>query len=202
MEGIVDQLTAWFMDYGIWGLMFVSFADSSFFPIPPDVLLLPLALANRELALWYGVLTTATSVLGAILGWWIGLKAGRPLLQKFFSGSKVDKVEGYYQRYGGVALAIAGFTPIPYKIFTITAGMSKIDLRTLILWSLLGRGARFMIESVLILLFGQYASYFISEYLGVTSVVIVVSLLLLYGVYRFIKYKQTNPSKWSQTDKP
>ena len=110
LSQLVDDLGAFFLEHGMWGLMFVSFADSSFFPVPPDFLLIPLAIARPELAFWYGMLTTGTSVLGAMFGWWIGLKAGRPILYKLFPEDKIRRVEKYYERYGGAAIAVGGFT--------------------------------------------------------------------------------------------
>lgn len=182
-----QQLTDFLIENGVWGLMFVSFADSSFFPVPPDFILVPLAIARPEMALWYGVLTTATSVLGAILGWWIGLKAGRPLLHTMFSAEKIEKVEVYYQKYGGPAIAVAGFTPLPYKLFTITAGMSNISLNTLIWWSLLSRGARFMLEAAIILYLGEAAQMFIKQYFGTITFVVVGCLIISYIGFRLYK---------------
>ncbi|WP_187119726.1 YqaA family protein [Numidum massiliense] len=192
---MIAALADFFLQYGVWGLIIVSFIESSFFPVIPDVLLIPLALANRELALWYGVLTTASSVLGAVFGWWIGKRAGRPLMNKFFSADKIEKVEQYFQKYGGAALAIAGFTPIPYKVFTIASGMSKVKLNDLIWWSLLGRGARFMLEAVAILAFGQYAVKLIDEYLGVVSIALVVAIILAYVGYRVYKARSLSRTK-------
>lgn len=188
---LVDQLTQFFMDYGVWGLIFVSFADSSFFPVPPDFLFIPLAIARPELAFWYGLLTTATSVLGAVFGWWVGLKAGRPILYKFFPAGKVRKVEMYYQKFGGAALAVGGFTPLPYKAFTITAGMSNISLRDLILWSLLARGARFMIEALVIVYLGEAAQAFINDYFGPLTIIAVIVVIIGYIAYRLYKSRKT-----------
>lgn len=189
---LVDQLTHFFMEYGVWGLIFVSFADSSFFPVPPDFLFIPLAIARPELAFWYGMLTTATSVLGAILGWWVGLKAGRPILYKLFPEEKVRKVEKYYQKYGGAALAVGGFTPLPYKAFTITAGMSKITLKDLILWSLFARGARFMLEAVAIVYLGEAAQAFIDNYFGPLTIIAVIVIIVGYLGYRLYKSRHKN----------
>lgn len=188
---LVDQLTQFFMDYGVWGLIFVSFADSSFFPVPPDFLFIPLAIARPELAFWYGLLTTATSVLGAVFGWWVGHKAGRPILYKFFPAEKVRKVEMYYQKLGGAALAVGGFTPLPYKAFTITAGMSNISLRDLILWSLLARGARFMIEALVIVYLGEAAQAFIHDYFGPLTIIAVIVVIIGYIAYRLYKSRKT-----------
>lgn len=188
---LTDQLAHFFMEYGVWGLIFVSFADSSFFPVPPDFLMVPLAIARPEMAIPYGILTTVTSVLGAIFGWWIGLKAGRPILYKLFPAEKVVKVENYYQKYGGAALAVGGFTPLPYKVFTIAAGMSNITLRVLILWSVLSRGARFMIEALVIMYFGEAAQTFITKYFGQVTIISVIVIIVLYIVYRLYRSRSS-----------
>ena len=106
--------------YGVVGLAAVSFAESSFFPIPPDVLLIPMAFMNRRLALLYALVTTVSSVFGGIFGHIIGYKLGKPILMRFFKEETTNKVEEYFKKYGGWYIAVAGFTPIPYKAFTIS----------------------------------------------------------------------------------
>lgn len=189
---LLEQLTNFFLEHGVWGLMFVSFADSSFFPVPPDFLFVPLAIARPELAIWYGILTTATSVLGAVFGWWVGLKAGRPILNALFSADKVQIVEKYYQRYGGAALAVGGFTPLPYKAFTIAAGLSNIPLRDLLIWSLFARGARFMLEAFIIIRFGEAAKAFIRDYFGMVTFIVALIIIIAYIGYRLYKVRSTS----------
>lgn len=184
----LQQLTDLILAYGVWGLIIASFTESSFFPIPPEVFLIPLALSQPSKALWFGVLVTASSVLGGVFGWWIGRKIGRPLLYRLFAQKKIEKVESYFHRYSGAAIAIGGgFSPIPYKLFTITSGMANIPLRDLLLWSLLGRGARFMLEAYLIVLFGPFAKNVINKYLGPTSFLFVIVVLLGYVFYRLFR---------------
>ncbi|GGE14993.1 hypothetical protein GCM10011571_15640 [Marinithermofilum abyssi] len=188
----LDAMVQFFMSYGPWGLVIVSFTESSFFPIPPDVLLIPLSIAQPELALWYAFLTTASSVAGALLGWWIGRKWGRPVMLRFFSESTVQKVEGYFEQYGGFSLAIAGFTPIPYKVFTIASGICKVNIREVVLWSILGRGARFFLEGLLILWLGKAAQSFIQEYFSAITVSVVAVILLLALLYTWVKQSRAN----------
>lgn len=186
----LDTMMDWFLSYGSWGLAVVSFTESSFFPIPPDVLLIPLGIAQPELVWWYALITTAASVSGALLGWWIGRKLGRPIMLRFFQAETVDKVEGYFDRYGGFSLAIAGFTPIPYKVFTIASGMCRVRIREVIMWSLLGRSSRFFLEALIIALLGASAQTFIEEYFSIITTAVVAVLLLVILIRHLIKRKK------------
>lgn len=182
-----DATVDFFLEFGIWGLAVLSFMESSFFPIPPDVLLIPLSLADPSSALWYALVVTVSSVAGAVFGWWIGKALGRRVLEKFFAADKIAAVEGYFAKYGGAALAIAGFTPIPYKLFTIASGICRVRLSELIWWSLIGRGARFFLEAALIMWLGEAAKVIIDEYLGIITIAAVVVIILGYLLYRWIK---------------
>lgn len=190
MSELLHTFEAWLMDYGVWGLIVVSFADSSFFPIPPDVLLIPLAIANPENALLYALYTTAASVVGALFGWWIGKKLGRPILVYLFSEQRIQKVEEYFKKYGPMALLIAGLTPVPYKIFTIFAGVSGVRIRTLVIWSIIGRGIRFFLEGAIILTLGAKAKPFIEENFTMLTLAAGGVLILAYIVYLIIRKKK------------
>jgi membrane protein YqaA with SNARE-associated domain len=190
MSELLHAFEAWLMDYGVWGLIAVSFADSSFFPIPPDVLLIPLAIANPENALLYALYTTVASVVGALFGWWIGKKLGRPILVYLFSEQRIQKVEEYFKKYGPMALLIAGLTPVPYKIFTIFAGVSGVRIRTLVIWSIIGRGIRFFLEGAIILILGAKAKPFIEENFTMLTLAAGGVLILAYIVYLIIRKKK------------
>ncbi|XXM71565.1 YqaA family protein [Lysinibacillus sphaericus] len=190
MSELLHTFEAWLMDYGVWGLIVVSFADSSFFPIPPDVLLIPLAIANPENALLYALYTTVASVVGALFGWWIGKKLGRPILVYLFSEQRIQKVEEYFKKYGPMALLIAGLTPVPYKIFTIFAGVSGVRIRTLVIWSIIGRGIRFFLEGAIILILGAKAKPFIEENFTLLTLAAGGVLILAYIVYLVIRKKK------------
>ncbi|WRP06825.1 YqaA family protein [Rossellomorea aquimaris] len=190
MSELLHAFEAWLLDYGVWGLILVSFADSSFFPIPPDVLLIPLAIANPDSALLYALYTTIASVIGALLGWWIGKKLGRPILVYFFSEKRIQKVEEYFNKYGAMALLIAGLTPVPYKIFTIFAGVSGVKIRVLIIWSIIGRGIRFFLEGAIILALGAKAKPFIEENFTLLTLGAGGVLIAVYLVYLVIKQRK------------
>ncbi|EGK12791.1 YqaA family protein [Kroppenstedtia eburnea] len=186
----INAVAEWFLSYGSWGLAILSFFESSFFPVIPDVILIPLGIAQPELVWWYALITTLSSVAGALLGWWIGKKLGRPLMLRFFKQETVEKVEAYFEKYGGFSLAIAGFTPIPFKVFTIASGMCKIRIREVIIWSLLGRGARFFLEALIIAWLGKAAGEFINQYFGPLTLSLVALVLLAALIWHLLRRKR------------
>ncbi len=176
---------ALFLQYGTLGLFLLAFAESSFFPVPPDLILIPLALLSPELALWYAFVTTLSSVLGGLFGYYIGQRAGRPLLERFVSKGRMEQVDAMFAKYGSWAVAIAGFTPIPYKVFTIASGVSRINRTTFITSSILGRGARFFLEGIIIMLLGAKAKQFLEQYLEIATIVLTLIVLVGYLIVCF-----------------
>lgn len=187
----IHAVVEWFLSYGSWGLAILSFFESSFFPVIPDVILIPLGIAQPEWVWWYALITTLSSVAGALLGWWIGKKLGRPLMLRLFKHQTVEKVEAYFDQFGGFSLAIAGFTPIPFKVFTIASGMCDIRIREVVLWSLLGRGARFFLVAWIIAQLGQAAVVFIEQYFGPLSLSLVALILLIALIWHLLRRKGT-----------
>jgi membrane protein YqaA with SNARE-associated domain len=183
---ILRNLIAWTSGwaatpYGGVALFAIAFAESSFFPVPPDVLLIPLALAKTSWALLFAAIATAGSTVGGVLGYYIGDKGGRPLLQRFFKAEKVALVQGYYRRYDVWAVGMAGFTPIPYKLFSISAGAFGLDLKRFILASIVGRGGRFFLVGLAILIFGESVKAFLDEYFDLA--VVAFAALFVGGFY-------------------
>lgn len=180
---LIHDLYAWMeawaqSPYGGVALFVLAFFESSFFPLPPDALMIPLAVANVRFALGFAAITTAGSLLGAMLGYYIGLKGGRPLLNRFFSEDKVLFVEHQYQKRDVWAVAIAGFTPIPYKIFAIGAGAFHLNFLRFMLASLVGRAGRFFLVGLLITIFGEPIQAAIDDYLDVLALGFVVLLVV------------------------
>ncbi|OZI10418.1 hypothetical protein CEW92_17055 [Bacillaceae bacterium SAS-127] len=190
MSDLIHQFEMWLLEYGVWGLIVVAFTESSFFPIPPDVLLLPLAMADPDRALLFALYTTIASVLGAILGWVIGRKLGRPILKAFISEETIVKVENYFEKYGALAILIAGFTPIPFKVFTIFSGAARIPLNVLIIWSFVGRGLRFFLEGMIIFWLGDQAKPFIEENFAILTGAGGLLIITGYFIYRLIRKKK------------
>ncbi len=173
--GLIDELIKWtrdtFMPIGDIGLFILAFIESSVFPVPPDILLIALSLANTSLALYYATIATIGSVLGGVAGYYLGLKGGRRIAKRIFSERMIDKADNYFKEYGAWAVLIAAFSPIPYKVFTITAGIFKVNLKKFVIASIVGRGARFYAESVLIMLWGEDILAFIDSNLELITLI-------------------------------
>ena len=145
----LEGLTTWFAGFAgsEWALIVLAiatFLESIFSPIPPDPLLIPMSVLRPEMAIWYGLVATISSLMGALVGHWLGSRFGRPILSRFASESKIDLAESLFNRYGAWALLAAAITPIPYKVFTVLAGVLKFDTKRFLIVSLIGRGARFI----------------------------------------------------------
>ena len=165
-----------------------SFTESIFFPIPPDPLLLVMSIARPDAALWLAALVTVTSVAGALVGHWLGRRFGRPLAYRMFPQQRIAMIEGMFKRYGMLAVLLAAFTPLPYKVFAISAGILDLDRRAFVIASLAGRGARFFLLGGLVFIFGEPIEAFIDENLGLLTLAVaaaiaaaVVTLGILYG---------------------
>ena len=181
LRELLEWTAAWaHTPYGGAALFAVAFAEASFFPIPPDVLLIPLSLARTSQALIFAAIATMGSLLGGILGFFIGDKGGRPLLQRFFKPEKVEMVQRYYRRYDVWAVGMAAFTPIPYKLFSISAGAFGLDFKRFLLASFVGRGARFFLVGLVITLFGEPVKALLDTYFEVA--VVAFAVLLIGGI--------------------
>ncbi len=155
MTALIEWALDVFGRFGAAGLFVVAFAESSFFPVPPDVMLLPMCIAHPQAAAWYSVIATASSVLGAAFGYLVGARGGRPLLLRFTDEQGLRTVQRLFDKYGGWAVGVAAFTPIPYKVFTIASGIFRVRLTPFFTASIIGRGGRFFLEAVLAVRYGE-----------------------------------------------
>jgi membrane protein YqaA with SNARE-associated domain len=175
--------------YAIPALFILSFTESSFFPVPPDVLLIALAISIPKKSFKYALICTAGSILGGMLGYLIGLKLidtiGMPILNFYGATDKYEYIQALYMKYDAWAVGVAGFTPIPYKVFTIAAGAFKIDFPVFVLASLVGRAGRFFLVAGIIYLFGPTIKDFIDRYFNLLCFAFMV---LLIGGFILIKY--------------
>jgi membrane protein YqaA with SNARE-associated domain len=172
-----------------WALAFVSFAESSFFPIPPDVLLIPMVLANREKAWQYAAICTAASVVGGIAGYMIGAllyeSVGAWVIQLYGYGEQVEAFRQAYAEWGTWIILIKGLTPIPYKIVTITSGFAGYDLLWFILLSVITRAGRFFLVAALLYRYGEPVRGFIERRL---EVVTAGAAVLVVGGFVIVRY--------------
>jgi len=174
---------------GVWALFGIAFAEASFFPIPPDVLLLPLALGRPRRAFWFALICTAGSVLGAIAGYLIGSflfnSIGQPILELYGAGEQYESLGRMYNDNLWLTLGTAGFTPVPFKVFTIAAGAFGVAFIPFVFISALSRSGRFFLVAGLIRLFGEPIRGFIDRWFNLLSVVFV---LLLVGGFVVVRY--------------
>lgn len=143
--------------HAVYYLGGLSFAESSFFPIPPDVMLAPMSVAAPKRALWFALVTTVASVLGGVFGYFIGwfaFDALEPWLQSSHYWEKYLTARGWFEEWGIWVVFIAGFSPIPYKLFTVTAGVLSLALVPFVIASFIGRGGRFFLVAALLSWFG------------------------------------------------
>ncbi len=185
--GIVRRSYDWVLHwaetpYGSPALFILAFAESSFFPIPPDVLLIALAIGATSKSFRFATICTVGSVLGGMLGYYIGLTffelIGIRILDFYGFMDKFEIVREMYLKYDVWFVGIAGFTPIPYKIFTIAAGTFGMRFLPFVLISAVTRGARFFIVSALIWKFGKPIKSFIDKYFDFLSILFIVLLVL------------------------
>ena len=167
----------------------LSFAESSFFPIPPDVMLAPMCLADRDRAWWFAAITTITSLLGGIFGYAIGyysFEAVEPWLHDMGYWDAYLRGKEWFDRWGVWAVFVAGFSPIPYKIFTISAGVAVLSFPGFVIASLIGRGARFFLVAGLIIAQGERMEDLLQKYVerigwGVVAIVIAVGVVVTWS---------------------
>ena len=173
---------------GIWVLFLIAFAESSFFPIPPDVFLIALCISLPTKSFRYAAICAVGSVLGGMLGYGLGFAfmdtVGVRILDWYGLQEKYLVVQGLYQKYDAWAVGAAGFTPLPYKLFTITAGAFKINFAVFVVMSILSRSARFFLIAALIHRYGPRVQDFILRYFNILTIIF---LVLLIGGFILIK---------------
>lgn len=169
----------------IWALGAISFAESSVFPIPPDLILIPMSLARPHRAFFYAGICTVTSVLGGLLGYAIGAllydTVGRFLIELYGYGDKADAFRAAYAHWGHWIILLKGVTPIPYKVVTITSGFAGYDLFWFTVLSIITRGVRFFLLAALLYVWGEPARDFIEKRLGLAAFLFAV--VFFGGIY-------------------
>ena len=172
-----------------WWLFGIAFAEASFFPIPPDALMIPMALAQPRKALQFALVATIGSVLGGALGYTIGYalfdELARPLINFYHYDAAFAGFQAKFAQYGVWIILIKGLTPIPYKIVTIAAGAAAFSFPAFMAASVVTRGARFFLEAVLLRRFGDPARVFIEERLGLVTGLVAAGIIGGFLLLRF-----------------
>ena len=165
----------------LWALAGVSFVESSVFPIPPDVLMIPMVLANPRRAWLIALVCTLASVAGALLGYLIGYAfwegIGQPILEFYGKGDRFDEFAARYNDWGAWAVLVAGITPFPFKVITIASGVTALSLPVFIVASLIARGLRFFLVAGLLWAFGTPIRDFIERRLGLVFTLFCILLI-------------------------
>jgi len=191
LRALYDKTLEWSAHrHAIWILALVSFAESSFFLVPPDVLLIPMVLAARPQWFRIALVCTIASVAGGVFGYFIGAflfdELGRPILDMYHATAKFEAAREAYNEHGVLIVFTAGFSPIPYKIFTIASGVSGMDIVPFIIASAVGRGARFFLVAVLLWKFGAPIQAFIEKRLGLLALAFCALLVIGFVVVKFV----------------
>jgi len=165
----------------VWALFLLAFSESSFFPVPPDVLLIAMALGAPGRALWFALVSSVGSVLGGCFGYLLGAFAKELVVDRLIRWLRwhrqFERARQMYDRYDVWAVGIAGFTPIPYKVFTIAGGIARLNFPRFVAASAVSRAARFFLVAGMIHLFGPQVKFFIEKYFNLLTVVFAVLLV-------------------------
>ena len=184
-RGMLRRIYDWCIDaadkpYALWILAAVAFAESSFFPIPPDIMLLPMSLARPARAWLFAAVCTVASVAGGVLGYAIGAllydSVGQWLINLYHLGDKVESFRTSYAEWGSVIILLKGLTPIPYKLVTITSGFAGFNVWLFILCSIIARGMRFFVAAILLNRYGDVIRAEIEKRLGLWLTAFVILL--------------------------
>ena len=167
--------------YASWILAVISFAESSFFPIPPDILLIPMIIAKRVKAWTYAFISTFSSVLGGILGYAIGYffynSIGSLIVNAYHLSNSFNIFESYYNEYGMLIVLGAGFTPFPFKFITIASGVFNLNIFLFIVTAIIARGLRFYLLAGLLFIFGEKIKLLIDKYFNMLAILFFIFLV-------------------------
>ena len=182
MHEIFVNMNNFFQAMGVQGLAINSAVESFFLVPPPDFLLIAMDLAKPERALYYALVCTLASIVGAAVGYYIGLFGGRPVFNFLFrkKQDKFEAVEKMYNEYGSFAVFFSAFTPIPYKVFTIASGVLKMNLWKFLIASFLGRGGRFFLVSLVLMFFGEIVKQYLELVILAVTILIIIFCIIVY----------------------
>ena len=177
-----------FTPFGLYGLFTLAFIESVFFPVPPDILIAILVLNDPSSFLIVGTVATIGSVLGGMVGYYLGYLGEKKILEKMFSKKKTEKMHKLFDKYGALAVFVSGVTPLPYKIFTIGAGVFYINFRNFIIASTLGRGIRFFAVAISVYYYGDSVVSSLDNIVLDPRFLLIIVLAAV--VYIYFKYRK------------
>ncbi len=176
--------------YAVWALFILAFAESSFFPIPPDVLLIAVAISMPKRSFYFALVCSAASVFGGALGYLIGLKfmeaVGYSIINFYGYNELFLNLQSLFKKYDIWFVGMAGFTPVPYKVFTIAAGACKLNFLKFMITSIVSRSARFFLVGTMIYIFGEPVKSFIDKYFNLLTVLFFVLIALGFVVIKYL----------------
>jgi membrane protein YqaA with SNARE-associated domain len=186
-DGPMKRLYRWTIGlaekpFAPWALGVIAFMESSFFPVPPDVILIPMSLARPRRAWAYALICTIGSVLGALLGYAIGAllydTVGQWLIKVYGLGAKMEAAEAFFHKWGALAIVLKGLTPIPFKLVTIVSGLFRFNLPLFVVLCALTRGARFFVLAVLMNVYGETIKALLERYFGLFIAALVITVVV------------------------
>lgn len=193
--GLLRRLYNWVLSwadkkYATLALFIHAFAESSFFPIPPDVLLLSLSVSKPKRAFWFAFICTLGSIVGGLFGYLIGVGfyevIGQPIINFFGYQAQFTSIGAVFQEHAFLAIVAAALTPLPYKVFTIAAGVWNVALLPFLIASVVGRGLRFFAEATLVFFLGDRVKYFIDKYFNALTWIAIILLVAGFLLARYI----------------
>ena len=200
MLELLTGLSHWLegFSYSQWVIVVlavVAFIESIFSPFPPDPILIAASVFNPDMALILAAIVTVASVAGALCGHWLGNRYGRPIINRFVSAKKVERVEELFSKYGVWAIIFAAVTPVPYKVFAITAGAMEMDKKPFIVASFIGRGARMFMWAALAIIFGNAALEFLETNGLLVGIAFGVAIVAAFVLYMLIAHMRRRSAK-------
>jgi len=193
--GILKRLYNWVLSwahkkYSSAALFVLAFSESSFFPVPPDILQIALSVSKPKKSFYYALIASVGSVLGGILGYFIGFllfdSIGSIIIDTLGYRAQFNSVGDLYKSYSFIVILISAFTPIPYKVFTIAAGFWQVGLLPLIAASIIGRSARFFLVATLIHFFGPKIKEFIDKYFNLLTIIFIILLISGFVIIKYL----------------
>ncbi|NCO39142.1 MAG: hypothetical protein COZ06_29420 [Armatimonadetes bacterium CG_4_10_14_3_um_filter_66_18] len=191
-------MTAFFEHHGVLGLFLLSFCEASFFPLAPDFMLAPMAWKTPERALALALLATLGSGAGSLFGYALGRFGGRPLRLRFATSEKIASVEAVFRRYGVWGVALAGFAPLPYKLFTIASGVCRLEVVPFFVAGVVSRGLRFVLVAALGRAYGGH----VRDNLNAIGGTLVGLCAVGIGVWFFVRWRRTRAQQTGREADP